>query len=352
MSVSPLVKLALLRCAKKGCVSTSTSSTSTSTSSNLIAWRQQSRAIHHSASSPAGVEPRRIINPRVLTLMNADDPASPYSCLASPFQRFIDAAAPSEAPAKRQRANADETVEVPRYPGSAAADGDATSESMPCEACGAADATLAQNLRAAFGVFGTVNDAHLETTAALAPTHTKHRALFALTGCSWPRACACCLIDLRAILACPAVCVQCRDANHDDYGLLSKSDVQRHFLLPEGTVAVLAAWERPNPRQRGFAPMKLYLAKQVVPSWWLHFSVWCTAKEPPPSRPREGCHRVCAGRGHHKGGRRSLFGRPARAWSCHMVLSHGFVTWFCHMVLSHGPVSWSRRMILLRGLVS
>ena len=58
------------------------------------------------------------------------------------------------------------------------------------------------------------------------------------------------------------VCVQCK-SNSDDYELLTKSDVQARFLLPEGTIKVLKFVERDNPRHTAFKPMKLYLLKEV-----------------------------------------------------------------------------------------
>ena len=83
------------------------------------------------------------------------------------------------------------------------------------------------------------------------------------------------------------VCYTCRDAateaaestalledslgfirSHDsgigaDYELFSKAEIQKRFLLPDATVALLPFVERPNPRCGSWAKMRLFLGKHA-----------------------------------------------------------------------------------------
>ncbi|KAG5192111.1 hypothetical protein JKP88DRAFT_352052 [Tribonema minus] len=59
-----------------------------------------------------------------------------------------------------------------------------------------------------------------------------------------------------------AVCRNCKDSK-EAYELMTKADVQKLFLLPEGTIRVLKYVERENPRNKGWTPMRLYLHKDA-----------------------------------------------------------------------------------------
>lgn len=58
-----------------------------------------------------------------------------------------------------------------------------------------------------------------------------------------------------------AVCAACH--GDGDFELMTKSDAQKQFLLPDASMKVLRFMEKQNPRHTNWKPMKLYLRKQV-----------------------------------------------------------------------------------------
>mmetsp|Transcript_20669 Transcript_20669/g.46605 ORF Transcript_20669/g.46605 Transcript_20669/m.46605 type:complete len:209 (-) Transcript_20669:61-687(-) len=58
------------------------------------------------------------------------------------------------------------------------------------------------------------------------------------------------------------VCHVCRETR-DEYELVSKTEAQMRYLVPDGTLRVLRYTEKANPRQSSWAPLKLYLVRDV-----------------------------------------------------------------------------------------
>ena len=58
-------------------------------------------------------------------------------------------------------------------------------------------------------------------------------------------------------------CDSCRHLT-DDFGLINKSDVASQFLLPQDSIKMMKFSTKINPRNSGFAPMKLYLRKHAM----------------------------------------------------------------------------------------
>ncbi len=59
------------------------------------------------------------------------------------------------------------------------------------------------------------------------------------------------------------VCQVCRIKNPEVYGLLSKQECMKQFLLPDDTFQLFPHMTKPNPHNVNWIPMKLYLIKQV-----------------------------------------------------------------------------------------
>lgn len=59
-----------------------------------------------------------------------------------------------------------------------------------------------------------------------------------------------------------AVCREC-GSKDDNYALLNKSNAKDEYLLSDDTMSFLKYFEKSNPMKAGWAPMKLYLTKQV-----------------------------------------------------------------------------------------
>jgi hypothetical protein len=57
-------------------------------------------------------------------------------------------------------------------------------------------------------------------------------------------------------------CEGCRHLS-DDFGLVNKADCASKYLLPQDTIKMMKFASRINPRNSGFAPMKLFLRKHV-----------------------------------------------------------------------------------------
>eukprot|EP00596_Hydrurales_sp_CCMP1899_P004306 CAMPEP_0119034402 /NCGR_PEP_ID=MMETSP1177-20130426/1391_1 /TAXON_ID=2985 /ORGANISM="Ochromonas sp, Strain CCMP1899" /LENGTH=235 /DNA_ID=CAMNT_0006991813 /DNA_START=142 /DNA_END=849 /DNA_ORIENTATION=+ len=57
-------------------------------------------------------------------------------------------------------------------------------------------------------------------------------------------------------------CETCRHLN-DDYGTLNQTDVSSKYLIPVDSIKMMKFSSKINPRNAGFAPMKLYLRKHA-----------------------------------------------------------------------------------------